>query len=595
MTRRTLMRRLRARLRGERGFTIVETVVALGVIFASLSVVAYTVTTGLNYIAYSRERIQATGFANEVIEQIRSLPYSSIKRGIDGDELTSDPNIVNCSGTYRLESCSGEAVISTDYAGGTVVDWLVPHTGAQDLESLDVDWATYVTNDDISTEAYNVTVLVTWSGGALPNASGNVVRVQSKFWSPTGCVSSALHPFAAPCQPFFYGLAQAPAAKFTISGDLHQGYVSFTGASISLGGAEATAQQEQITNLDATVDASGATVNADSEGTTELVVEADDDASSSATSTGGGTLGANSASVSALNDTVTDCCDSIGIDITVPTGDLGDVGASTEASSADTYACPPNGTRENDGLGCSGARFRQGGAITAQLPFTHVVSSLGAANLLRITAPAATYTTAVAERDAVSGYDGLMDVSASRTFGTIQIGGFPTSGMTAPAGMSTTATNDTNYCLRIANYTSSASVFAGPRTSTDPTASLSGTLYYYSSGSFLSKSVTDSTLSTLSVSCDSGTQTVSGQSVRWQVTVSAGGISAGSTATSQTADPGDSQTRTEAQASTTPMSLTVRYVLTVNGVIEDDLTVVTSLGSLLAHGVYGEPPTSGAG
>ena len=41
--------------------SIVETVVALGVIFASLSVVAYTVTTGLNYIAYSRERIQATG------------------------------------------------------------------------------------------------------------------------------------------------------------------------------------------------------------------------------------------------------------------------------------------------------------------------------------------------------------------------------------------------------------------------------------------------------------------------------------------------------------------------------------------------------
>jgi hypothetical protein len=222
------------------------------------------------------------------------------------------------------------------------------------------------------------------------------------------------------------------------------------------------------------------------------------------------------------------------------------------------------------------------------------VSGLGPANLLRVAAPSTTYTTAVAERDLVTGYDGLMDVRASRTFGTIQIGGFPTSGMTAPTGMSTTATNDTNYCLRIANYTSSVSLFVGPRTATDPAASVSGTLFYYNGSGYSSKTLTDATLSTLSVNCTS-TQTVSGKTVIWQVSVTAGGATAGSSTTSQTADPTDSQTRTEAQASTTPPSLTVRYVLTVNGTIENDLTLTTSFGSLRAEGVYGEPPTPGAG
>lgn len=592
MLRRTLTRRIRARLRGERGFTIVETVVALGVIFASLSVVAYTVTTGLNYIAYSRERIQATGFANEVIEQIRSLPFSNIKRGLNASELPTDPNIVLCSGTYRFETCGGDAIVSSTYAGGSSVEWLVPHTGTQDLESLQVDWSTYVTNEDVASEAYTVTVLVSWQGtGALPNASGNVVRVQSKFWSPTGCVSSALHPFAAPCQPFFYGLAEVPQAKFTVTGDLHQGFVSFTNATVSLGGASATGQQEQLSNLAASVDASAVSLNGTSGGGTTLAAGADDDSSSADGSTGGGTLGANSASMSALN---TDCCNEMGIRLTVPSGDLGGVGVSTQAKATDPYACPPDGTAETDSMACAGARFRQGGAITAELPFTHVVSGLGPANLLRVAAPAATYTTAVAERDAVTGYDGLMDVRASRTFGTIQIGGFPTSGMTAPTGMSTTATNDTNYCLRISGFTSNASLFVGPRTATNPSASVAGTLFYYNGAGYSSKTLTDATLSTLSVNCSS-TQTVSGKTVTWQVSVAAGGITPGSTTTSQTTDPGDAQTRSEAVATTTPPSLTVRYVLTVNGVIEDDLTLTTAFGSLRAQGVYGEPPTAGAG
>ena len=63
MTRHMLQRRLRAALDGERGFTILETVIAMTVVFASLTALAYTATVGFRYVAIGRDRIQATGAA----------------------------------------------------------------------------------------------------------------------------------------------------------------------------------------------------------------------------------------------------------------------------------------------------------------------------------------------------------------------------------------------------------------------------------------------------------------------------------------------------------------------------------------------------
>ncbi len=56
MTRAMLRRRLRALSHDERGFTILETVIAITVMFASLVALAYTATVGFRSIAYARER-----------------------------------------------------------------------------------------------------------------------------------------------------------------------------------------------------------------------------------------------------------------------------------------------------------------------------------------------------------------------------------------------------------------------------------------------------------------------------------------------------------------------------------------------------------
>ena len=84
MTLARFLARVRSRLhRDESGFTIVESVIAIVLIFASLTALMYTATIGFRYIAYSRERVQATGYANQVMENIRGLAYAKVQSGLN--------------------------------------------------------------------------------------------------------------------------------------------------------------------------------------------------------------------------------------------------------------------------------------------------------------------------------------------------------------------------------------------------------------------------------------------------------------------------------------------------------------------------------
>ncbi len=178
--------------------------------------------------------------------------------------------------------------------------------------------------------------------------------------------------------------------------------------------------------------------------------------------------------------------------------------------------------------------------------------------------------------------------------GTIQIGGFPTAGMTAPAGMSTTNTLDTNYCMRITGYVDTARAIAGERTATAPSASVSaGTFHYYSAGAYLNKGVTDATLSSLAVTCNPASQVVSGKTVEWDVWVTASEITPAAATTSSTNSPTNAQIKLETEGRVTPIALTVHYRLLVNGVEEVNVIVTVDLGELVAASSYEPPPEFG--
>jgi type II secretory pathway pseudopilin PulG len=597
LTRRTIARRIRARLQGERGFTIVETVVAMVVIFGSLTALAYTATIGFKYISYGRDRQQATAYANRIMEEIRGQAYSVITRGMSTSDLTGDANIVSCSSVNRFESCSGPKVVATTVPGGTTAPWIIPHKSSSPVTigNLDVSWATYVTNDDPTTSPYAVTVIVSWASGAISQGPNNIVRLQSNFWSPSGCVSSTTHPFAAPCQPFFYGLAQVPDGSITFTGDLHEGFVDFEEGVLTWPSAKALTQQEQVISTQADAiesrfsfeDTSGL----EEGGETTAEYSGDSDPGSTVGVTAGGALAGAGDTAQRLQP---DAGGEMGLRFDIPSGQIGNANVSTLAKATDAYACPPSGTRETDSLACAGAQVRQVNTVTATVPFTHVVN-IGNARIARLAAPAS-YSTATAERDAVSGQNGLVDVQATRYLGDFYLGGFPTSGMTAPTGMSTTDTLATNYCMYVTGYNDTARVYAGARTATGPAASIGGGTFSYwnsSTNSYSSLAVTSSSLDTLAFTC-SKTQSVSGSSVTWRVDVSSGGIShALVPAYTETTDATDTQIKKEVEATVQPITITFRYRLIVEGATEIDLTTVVNPGTLSARGVYGPPPAAG--
>jgi type II secretory pathway pseudopilin PulG len=593
MRRRDLSRRIRARLCGERGFTILETVIALMVVFASLTALAYTATTGFRYVGYGRDRIQATGIANRVMEDIRGLAYTKITGGIPTSELTSDSRIVDCTGEYRFQDCSGEEIVSSTFDASYEAAWLVPHTDSLSVGNLDVTYFTYVTNDAPTTNPYRVTVIIEWTNGAITSGPNNSVRVQTLFWSPDGCVNSTTHPFAAPCQPYFYGQVDAPQARFDVSGQLADSTIDFTSLAVTLPGITATAQEEQTTLLNATTTLSGIefvdSAGSETAGNLRASSDADDQAETAAGTTDGGS--STNLTTETLERISSDCCSEVGLRATVASGDLAGRSASVDASGADTYACPTTGARETDLLPCSGSHDRQVGAVTVEVLHSQLLSAIGPANLMRVVGPG-TDTTAWIDRDAAgSGEDGVIDVRASRTLGTVQLGGFPTAGMTPPAAMSATPTLDTNYCVRLVGYQDTVRAVAGESTTTDPSASVSaGTLYYYSGSGYSNKAVTDATLDTLTVTCDSGFQTVGTSSVRWRVTVIAGGVTHATATTAETTDPADADVRWDVQAGTQPIEITIRYLLIVDGVDQIDLSTTFDPGDLLARGIYEPPP-----
>jgi type II secretory pathway pseudopilin PulG len=592
MSRRNLIRRIRARLHGEPGFTILETVIALMVVFASLTALAYTASTGFRYVGYGRDRIQATGIANRVMEDIRGLAYTKITGGIPTSELAADSRIVDCTGEYRFQSCAGEEIVSSTFDATYEAAWLVPHTDSMTVGNLDVTYSTYVTNDDPTSNPYRVTVIIEWANGAITSGPNNSVKVQTLFWSPDGCVNSTTHPFAAPCQPYFYGQVDVPQARLDVTGQLADFTIDFDSLAVTLPGISATAQEEQTTQLNATTTLSGIefvdSAGSETAGNLRASAEADDQAETTAASTDGGS--STNLTTETLERVSSGCCSEVGLRATVASGDLAGRSTSVDASGADAYACPTTGTRETDLLPCSGAHDRQVGAVTVEVLHSQLLAALGPANLIRVVGPG-TDTTGWIDRDAAgSGEDGVIDVRASRTLGTVQLGGFPAAGMTPPAAMSATQTLDTNYCVRLVAYQDTVRAIAGESTTTDPSASVSaGTFYYYNGSGYSNKAVTDATLDTLSVTC-SKTQVVGASAVTWRVTVASGGVTHATATTAETTDPADTDKRWDVQAGTQPIEITIRYQLTVDGVDQIDLTATFDPGDLLARGIYEPPP-----
>jgi prepilin-type N-terminal cleavage/methylation domain-containing protein len=160
---------LSGRLRDERGFTIVEALVALSILSIAGAGFAVTTNGGLRLIGTSQERQSAVQVANEWMEQARVVPFDglALPTGMTfGDATTPDAAVSVDHATFSFEGQTEPLV----YDDGSTFG----HLESETVNGVDFDAYRYVTwvADGAAANAYKrVTVVVQWDATGTDTAS----------------------------------------------------------------------------------------------------------------------------------------------------------------------------------------------------------------------------------------------------------------------------------------------------------------------------------------------------------------------------------------------------------------------------------------
>src|SRR3954453_15930809 len=79
----------------EDGFTVIELIMATGLMFIVITAMQCTTVAGFRGITIARGRQAANGIANQTVEQVRALPYATLSLGLSNSDstITSDTAI----------------------------------------------------------------------------------------------------------------------------------------------------------------------------------------------------------------------------------------------------------------------------------------------------------------------------------------------------------------------------------------------------------------------------------------------------------------------------------------------------------------------
>lgn len=613
MTRTQLRRRLEALVTDERGFSLIEAVVAVTIMFGTLVSLAYVVTAGLGVQSVTRQRQVATGISNEVMEQIRGLAYDRVRAGHLSSDVdpSTDPNLKSCdAGTsVRFLSCaavaespgSGEKIVRSD--GLTNVVPLVPHMSSTSpntnrvINGVTYAWSTYVTRADPVTRAdgvveaqpYRVTVIVTWTG----RIGTQSVRTQSILWAPEGCRSSETHPFPAPCQPFFFGEVTVPKGVIEIEGTIEGVPVS---AELGLVGASASVQHEQLGKALSAFTTSRASV-ADSSTVSGGVlgsVAGDNDPGTAAGTYGQARCGLTIACTGGSVRTP-----SVGSSgLRVWTDPMADAYTTSSSATNGSHVCFPWGVVQSDGLPCAGSRLYQPQtgaeldllgtflADEAELVYVQNSGSSTRAWADRAVYPAPNTLTppSFSRQCNPAAGSGCLWMYGRRRIEGVTLGWLPDAwGDGGLAGF--------DGFLRISGYDDVVTAAVGSGAPVPQVTGPSGTLTVYNqtASSYESLALTNAALNGLDRSV-TVTRVVDARNVTVTIRTVPQGMSAGRVSVS----PAIGGTLERASAQSVPPSVQLSYTVEANGLVLADLTITMNLGTLDSSGTYAPAPLEGS-
>lgn len=176
---------------GEEGFTIVETMVALGVIFAVLTGLLASLNTGVRGLLTGRQRTGAVAMAKEVVETARAAGYDDLGHDLAGDAtLAPDPRITGTAPDYEYQP---EGVSTPEPLVGAVDPTYPVHEWDDPRDGTTYTVRVYVTRvtASVGNDHKRLTVAVSWDRAQYDAGTVSNEVVVSTFVSPFGVVSAS--------------------------------------------------------------------------------------------------------------------------------------------------------------------------------------------------------------------------------------------------------------------------------------------------------------------------------------------------------------------------------------------------------------------
>lgn len=488
--------RTRRRSGADDGFSLVELLVSMVVIGILIAGMAGVQARALATVTVSRQRQQAIDLANKAMEQMRALPYDTVIAGIRTPDIAGDPWII--AGKFRppYDSSVNEFLVTSGSVPAAPLYPLYPHrqTGATSkIGPIQFTISSYVTlvsaTAGDTSKGYWLTVVASWTSAQARGVTKRI-SIRSQLFSPSGCLSTATHPFSGPCQAFFDGSAGSTPAGITLSSNVPGGKAlvdnEVEDGNVTAPSLSTDIQSEQTISTQSKTIVSGAKYLVSGTETTSGANSANTGASTdpeSGTSSLPLALGVSQTGTTLVKNGIAN-------DFTFGLGS-GDSGAaaSTTSSTSSTQCNNLLGVPVASAQACSSGQLTPSGTLSASLRVSNKTIEL--ASIAASTTPARTfvarYTAAAspycAGSPAPSGV-GCISANAQRSFGTAKVG-------TIPAG---TSGADGFSMATVTGYTDAVRAESGVGAGTSA-ATRTGTLTYWAVGG-VSTSVNLATLTT---------------------------------------------------------------------------------------------------
>jgi len=437
----------------ERGFSLIEVLVALAVLSIVLVSVGEVLTSQITVTTGTKNQAAAQGLLTRTLAALRSLPYTDLAKGLDAADVTTGTAHIHKSGTTwvfsdakDLREGTGEAVLH--YTAGSTPPPpapLYPHVETSNTSGARFSVAVFPTqfetpplNTPGRTAAVvpgliRVTVLVSWgSGSGRQTLTGQILTsTVGRCDETTGTTG--------PCKPNFTAVATAgfgtitvapaPGAPYPIEG------LSFTSIALLLGGTSSSNDLVRTALVKGSAQDSGASLTgaSGSEQITSVSTLVSNDPASGDPTFQSKTLSQHSVAIS-------DAGSGNSITAAPSAGDTGDSIGTTSAQA--TQGCESlSGTPQATSNPCgSGSALQKS---TAAITAAFGSAALGTAPLASVAAqptayPDRAFTSRVdagengCPHTATSGCTGA---AAEDSLGTVVLGGLPDA-VTAPPGWS---------------------------------------------------------------------------------------------------------------------------------------------------------------